>query len=482
MVQATGIGSGLDIDGLVTQLVNAERAPAENRLLRRETELTSELSGFGRLQSALSRLQDSVARLDAAADFTGRRVSSSDSSVVTATATGAAATASYGIRVDQLASAQSLASGVFADSSAIVGEGTLTLRLGTTDVTPAGPDAGTYNGFTADADRDPVVITIDDGNNTLAGVRDAINGADAGVSASIVADGSGSRLLLTADDSGAANSVEITVSDSGDGNDADAGGLSRLAFNGDAVNLEQTAAGSDAAFAINGLALSSAGNTITDAVDGVTLTLRGVSEGAPATVAVDADRGAVRSAIEGLVEAYNGLVRTASDLTRFDPETGSAGPLQGDISTRSMLDQVRRALTDSAAGAGSLAELGIVTGADGTLSIDDARLDGALESDLEGLAQLFAGNPDGIAVRTDAILDGFLRGGGLLDSRTEGIQAQVDGIGEDREALDRRLDALESRFRDQFNALDSLLAELQSTGDFINQQLASIPLPGRDDQ
>ncbi len=477
MVQATGIGSGLDIEGLVTQLVNAERAPVENRLLQRETRLTSELSAFGRLQSALASFQDRLARLDSAADFSGRNAGSSDEGVVTASATGEAASASYSVRVDQLASAQSLASTAFADSAAVVGEGTLTLRFGTTDYTPADPGPASYDGFAPDADRDPVTITIDESNNTLAGVRDAINAADAGVSASIVADGSGARLLLTANDTGAANSVEISVND-GDGNDLDTSGLSQLAFNGDAANLEQTAAGADAAFSINGLALTSASNTVADAVDGVTLTLRGVSEGQPATVSVEADRGAVRSAIEGFVEAYNGFVRTAGDLTRYDPETGNAGPLQGDSSARAIVDQVRRSVTDSVGGAGSLAELGITTGADGTLSIDDGRLTEALDADLPSVAALFATEGTGVATRTDALLDGYLRSGGLFDTRTGGLQGQVDGIADDREALNRRLDALESRYRAQFNALDGLLAELQSTGDFVAQQLANIPLPG----
>jgi flagellar hook-associated protein 2 len=193
---------------------------------------------------------------------------------------------------------------------------------------------------------------------------------------------------------------------------------------------------------------------------------------------VEADRGAVRSAIERFVEAYNGFVRTANELTRYDAETGNAGPLQGDISARSILDQVRRSVTDSVGGAGSLAELGITTGADGTLAIDDGRLSEALEADLPSIAALFSTEGTGVATRTDALLDGYLRSGGLFDTRTSGIQGRVDGIADDREALNRRLDALESRYRAQFNALDSLLAELQSTGDFVAQQLANIPLPG----
>jgi len=474
MVSATGIGSGLDIEGLVTQLVNAERAPAESRLLRQESRLTAELSAFGTLKGALEQFQDGLSTLGEAGTFARRSASSTDSAVVSASAGSDAAPGTLAITVDSLASSQSLASGAFASADTVVGEGTLTLNFGTVGL----DGSNAVDTFTQNPDRDSVTVTIDGSNNTLAGVRDAINAADAGVSAALVNDGGGVRLLLTSEQTGAANAVEIRVSDSDDGNDFDANGLSRLAFNSDATNLEQTAAGTDAAFTLNGLALSSAENTVADVVDGVTLQLRGVSEPGGETITIAQDRGAVRSAIEAFVEGYNSLVRTSNNLTRFDAETGDAGALQGDFSARSIVSQVRNAVTGSVPDAGSLAEFGITTTSDGTLTIDAERLDSALQDDLDGLAQLFSGGSDGIAVRTDAVLDGFLRSGGLFDSRTEGIQGRVDGIEESREALNRRLEALEARYRAQFNALDSLLAELQSTSDFVSQQLANIPLPG----
>jgi len=473
MISATGIGSGLDIEGLVTQLVNAERAPAENRLLRQESRLTAELSAFGTLKGALEQFQDGLSTLGDAGTFTRRSASSTDAAVVSASAGPDAAPGTLAVTVDALATSQSLASGGFTSADEVVGEGTLTLSFGT-----IGLDGSNVDSFTQNPDRDSFTITIDGSNNTLAGVRDAINAADAGVSAALVNDGGAVRLLLTSEQTGAANAVELRVSDSGDGNDLDASGLSRLAFNSDATNLEQTRAGTDAVFSLNGLGLSSAGNTIDDVVDGVTLELRGVSAAAGETITVSQDRLAVRSAVESFVEGYNSLIRTSNNLTRFDAESGDAGALQGDFSARSIIGQVRGAVTGAVADAGSLAEFGITTTADGTLSIDSDRLGAALESNLGDLAQLFSADPDGIAVRTDAVLDGFLRSGGLLDSRADGIQGRVEGIAEDREALNRRLDALEARFRAQFNALDTLLAELQSTSDFVSQQLANIPLPG----
>ena len=409
MVSATGIGSGLDIDGLVSQLVSAERAPAENRLLRREANLTSELSAFGTLKGALADFQGRVSALESLSTFTQRTATSSNPSALGASASAAAAPGSFSVGVDQLAQAQSLASGSFSSPEALVGEGTLTLRFGTSDITPADPGLESFNSFEPNPERAQASIAIDSSNNTLQGVRDAINGADAGVRAAVVNDGSGFRLALSASQTGAANSVEISVSDSGDGDNLDNAGLSRLAFNADANNLSQTRAASDALFSINGLSLSRPGNTVSDAVEGLSLSLTETTT-APLTVTVAENRGAVRQAITDFVDGFNAFARTANDLTRFDAESGEAGPLQGDFSARSVISQVRSAVTFPAEGAtgafSSLAELGITTTASGTLSIDDTRLDAALQNDFDSVASVFAR----IGSATD-IKNRFSRGG-----------------------------------------------------------------------
>ena len=554
----------MDIEGLVTQLVAAERAPTENRLLQREAELTSEISAFGSFQGALGAFESRVAALGDFSTFNQRNVSSTDEAIVTATASGEAVAASYAVEVDQLATAQSLASGAFDSLTDTVGEGTLTFRFGTTDYSPADPGPESYNGFTVNADRDAVTIEIDSSNNTVQGVADAINAADAGITAVTVNDGSGVRLLISSAQSGAANSLEISVDDSGDGNDGDAAGLSRLAFNASDANLSQTAAGQDAQFRINGLAISSASNTAEDVIDGVTLTLNGISSGTPETLTVSENRGAVRDAIEGFVSAFNRFITTANNLTRFDAETGVAGPLQGDFTARSIISQVRSGVTGAARGLqgafSTIAEIGITSAGDGTLEIDDARLDRALANNFDSVAGIFTqagrannsalavggtsaatqlgsyevvitsvgapgsgefegsigGEPatrdgsvlvgaagtaveglrvdvgaspalgslgtvtvsQGIIAPLENLLSGFLGSGAILDTRSEGLQAGIEQIEDDREALNLRLEAIEARFRRQFNALDVLLANLQSTGDFLLRQLDSIPLPG----
>jgi flagellar hook-associated protein 2 len=297
-------------------------------------------------------------------------------------------------------------------------------------------------------------------------------------------------------------------------------------------------------------------------IDGVSLTLNSVSSGAPETLTVSENRGAVRDAIEGFVSAFNSFITTANNLTRFDAETGVAGALQGDFTARSVISQVRNAVTGAAQGLtgsfSTIAEIGITSAADGTLEINDSRLDAALEDNFESVAGVFTqagrssnsslsvlgttaatqlgsyevvitdtgaisgtlagtigGEPatvdgtvligavgtaaeglridvgnaglgslgdvtvsQGIIAPLENLLSGFLGSGAVLDSRTEGLQASIDAIEDDREALNLRLEGIEARFRRQFNALDVLLANLSSTGDFLIRQLDSIPIPG----
>ncbi len=481
MVAVTGIGSGLDIDSLVSQLVAAERAPRENRLLRQEASITSELSAFGSLKGALGGVQSALEALTRASTFTGRSLASSDNAVLTGSAGASAVPGSYSVSVDRLASAQSVASGAFGGAQAAIGEGTLTLRFGTLATSGSGA-AQTVDSFSGDPERDPLVLTIDSSNNTLEGIRDSINALeDAGVRASIVNDSGGARLLLSGGATGAANSFTLEVSDSGDGNNTDAAGLSRLAFNTDSANLEQTVAAQDASFSINGLALNSASNQLDDVIEGLSLQLK-FEQTAPVTLTVSENRGAVVSAVNGFINAYNQYVKVANSLTRYDAETGSAGALQGDFSARAVISQVRGALQGAAGLAGegvdSLAELGIQTNVDGSLRLDSEALNAALNTDSSRVASLFSDADKGVALRLDGVLQGFLGSAGLLDSRTDSLSSRIEGIEASREALNRRMESVEARYFRQFNALDTLLAEVESTGNFLTQQLASIPLPG----
>ncbi len=459
-----GIGSGLDIGGLVERPVAAEIQPPASRLDVKESKLQAKLSAFGTLKSALSSLQDALKGVsDTGA---GRTAHTGNNEVLTASADTTAVVGGYNIQVSQLAEAHSLASRTYTSSSDTVGTGTLTISLGTTDYDP---QTDTYNGFTPNPDRLPKTLTIDATNNTLEGVRDAINVADMGVSAAIVNDGSGYRLLLSSKETGQSNSIALSVSD-------DAGsGLADLAFDATATNLEQTVAAQDAQLVVNGLAVTSATNTIDEAIQGVSLELKDTSAGDTIRVDIDLDKDAVRAALEGFVKEYNAIVDQIGTLTRYDPETRTGSVLVGDATVRNVASRLRAGLIGPVDGASDLyqylVDLGVTTDSSGKLSLDSGTFDEALSADYEGVVDLLHGVAEGL----DDTVSGFLEFGGVLQARTEGLQATIDDIGERRITLDRRAEALQSRYLKQFNALDTLLSQLQSTSNFLAQQLANLP-------
>ena len=387
MVAATGIGSGLDIEALVTQLVAAERSPIESRLTGKEVALTAELSAFGSYKGALSLFQSSLTQLNSLSTFSQRLASSSNEDVVDISAGSKAATANYDLSITQLAKSHSLASGSYSSSSDVVGTGTITIRFGSTDYTSPDPGPESYNSFTVNPEKGVATIAIDSSNNTLEGLQDAINDADIGVSAAIVNDGSGYRLLLNSGSTGEENSIEISVDDSGDGNDLDNAGLSAFAFNSGATNLSQTVVAQDAIFSINGLSISSSENTANNIIDGVDLTLKDVTGTAPVSLNITEDQATVKEAITDFVGAYNSFIETVNNLTAYNAETGQAGALQGDFSARSITNQLRQVLSNAVEGFGqttfsSLSQIGITTQSDGTLNVASGDLDAVLANNL----------------------------------------------------------------------------------------------------
>lgn len=477
MVAVAGIGSGLDIEGLVRGLVNAERAPTEARLSKREASVTNLISGFGALKSALSNLQDglkAVASVDTYGQF---KATSGNSAAVSASASTQAVAGKYEVEVTNLAQTQSLTSQTYTAATDVVGQGTITLTFGTPTYTGGSPD--TYSGFTADPAKTPVTITIDETNNTLEGVRSAINEAGAGVTASLVKDGEQYRLLLTSDETGVSNSVEISVTE-----DGAVPGLSALAYDSTTANLTQSRAAEDAAFSVNGFALTSASNTVDNAVDGVTFTLKELTTSA-AVITVSEDRDSVVSAIEKFIKGYNAYQDTFSKLTDYNADAKTRGPLQGDFSARSVASRIRNELNQQTPGITSdyntLAAIGVTTDSNGRLSLDKDALNAALDADPDAVKALFTdtdyqGNPvEGVASRLKALTTDLLSSSGVLESRIDGLEGRIERINEARRDLDFRLEKVEARYRDQFNAMDSLLSSITSTGNFLSQQLQNLP-------
>ncbi len=454
-----GIGSGIDINGIVNQLVTAEGQPAFNAISRRETAVNTKLSALGRLQGALSDFKTATGKLNEVGTFNKQQAVSANETVLTATAGLGAATGSYSLEVQQLAQAQKLTSIGYTDSSAIVGSGTLTLSVAGTSFS----------------------VTLDGTNNTLGGVRDAINQAsdNSGVNASIinVDDGLGgtiSKLVLTAKNTGTANSITVTATE-----DPSVPGLSNLGYdpaNG-VTNLTQQNAAQDAKILVDGQMATRSTNSITDVIQGVTLDLKTAATGTVFNVDVTLDETSITDVANGFVSAFNGLMTIVKDLGKFDPASNTAGALLGDSTLRQVQSQIRQAVSDTVSSASSsfnsLNLIGISIDRSGVMSLDSAKFSGVLKGNLNAVSDVFSSS-DGVAARLSTRLDQFLQSGGAFDLQTTSLNKQLSKFSDERDTVQLRLDNLQKQLMKQFIAMDVAVGQFQSTGAFLSQQLANL--------
>ncbi|AZT84479.1 hypothetical protein EHN06_13550 [Marinobacter sp. NP-4(2019)] len=458
-ITSLGAGSGIFSADLVEQLVNAERKPAEIRLDQRQQAAQSKISAFGALRSALEGLRSPMEKLSSPEGLRAFTASSSNEAVTGVSIDQSVVSrGSYSLDVTQLAQAQSLASVEFADRDTTeVGTGTLSLNVG---------------GVNTD-------VVIDGSNNTLEGVASAINDANAGVSAGIVDTGTGYRLVLSSDESGTANAIQVTVSGDGDGSDTDTNGLSRFAFDGTTSNLTETVQAKDAMLEVNGIAVTRSSNTVEGVVDGVTFDLKSLGT---SSVTVDRDPDAVAGRVQEFVDKFNALQDVIKRHSGFNAETGKGGVLSGDSTIRGIQSDLRSLLTTIPAGLEDspvrmLADVGIKTDpSTGKLEFDQAVFKEQLAAEPAAVTALFAEKDgvEGVAARTLDRLDDFLAGDGVLSNRTDGLNETLGRIDDQREQLDLRIQSYRDRLVSQFSAADSLIAQLNSTGDYISQQLAAI--------
>lgn len=392
-VTSLGVGSGLDLATIVNGLVDAERVPSERALEQKTLANTSKLSAFGALRSSLSLFQTSLSSLKLSNTYGGKETSVSDDSLFSSSAIQTADVGSYSVEVKSLAKAQSLAtsaSNVFTDVDQSIGTGTLTIAFGSTSTDPS-------YAFTEDTTKAAQNIVVSDANNntSLSGFRDYINNNDYDFHASIINDGNGFRLVLTGDNSGSKNSLEITASNDGDADNNDNSGLSRFAFNALAqTSLAQTVEALDASVSVNGLDITRESNSITGVIDGVTLNLTKAEVGKVVTLDVTQNQTAAKAAVNEFVAGFNGLITTVSSLTEYNTDTAQGGILIGDFTVRNLTNQLRNALfkvpsSNNDLTIGNLSDLGISTQSDGSLKIDNAKLDEALSSNAKEVEALF---------------------------------------------------------------------------------------------
>jgi flagellar hook-associated protein 2 len=469
-IASLGVGSKLDLGGLLDQLAAAESRPLV-ALQKQQISYTAKLSAYGTLQGALSGIQSAAARLADAAMYLGMKSTSSATDVVTASAAANAATGSYSVEVTALAQAQSLATAGVADSKAAIGKGRVTLDFGTVSGGTLDPATGKYSGasFAPDAGRAAKTIVVDDGNNSLEGLRDTINNTPGlGVTASIVNAGGATpyRLVLNSTQTGQASSMRLAVDP-----DAEAGLQSLLGHDPSGTQgLQQTCAAADATLKINGIAVTSATNTVKDAVQGVTMTLAktGVS-----TLAVSRDVSSVESAIGAFVAAYNSLQGTAAQLTKYDTAKKSGAPLVGDSALRTIQTGIRSALNTPQAGALKvLSRVGVSFQTDGTMAFDPTKLRSAMAADPAAVSELFAGTgaSTGYGNQLAKLVGGYTGTDGSLSNATVGVKATLKSLDQRYAKLSDSVEAKVAHYRAQFNALDQAVAKMNSTSSYLTAQ------------
>lgn len=463
-ISAPGVGSSLDVNSIITQLMQVESQPL-TLMDSTEASYQAELSAYGTIQGAFSSVQTAAQTLGSlnASQF----AATSSSSAIAASTSSTATAGAYSINVSQLAQAQKLVATGQASTTAAIGDGsstTVTFSFGT--ISGGALANGTYTGatFTPNAARSPVSITVDATNNTLQGIRDAINASNAGVTASIINDGSGTpfRLALSVAGTGAANSLKIDVS----GNAA-VGSL--LGYDpAGTQQFVQAQAAQNAALTVDGVPITSATNSVDGAIQGVTLTL-GQPTGGPVSLTVGRDFSAADSAVSAFVKAYNDLNNA------FATATAKGAVLQGDGSVIGVQENLRSILISpfgtNLLSSATLSSLGVTVQRDGSLQFDQTKLDAALTSDPTGTFGTLT--KAGAAVTT--LANNALGVDGLFQASTAGINRQIADLDARRTTFQSHLTEVEQRYREQFAALDAMISSMNQTSTFLQQQFYTLP-------
>jgi flagellar hook-associated protein 2 len=443
-ISATGIGSGLDINSLVTQLMQAESAPLA-QVQAKESSFKSQLSAFGALKSAISSFQTAVKSVTGTS-LAALTAASSDEKVLKASAPagGGAAAGSYAIEVSKLATSDKLSSAGVDPTATFAAGGTMAITVG------------------------GKITNITIGDVSLAGVAGAINGADAGVTATVINDGTQDHLVISAKDTGSANTVGIAAGGSLAQFDTTDPAATTMTWQQHAGNAE---------FTIDGMNVSKPSNTVTDAIKGVTLNLSTTNVGAPVKVSIAKDTDTIKKNIQGFVDAYNKIANAVNSVTSYNTTTKTGAVLNGDSSTRGILTQIRAELGKAVSDAGDLkglSDIGISFQRDGTLMLEKPdKLQKAIDGNFDNLSKLFS-STSGVGTRLTALTTTMLSSKGVIQTRTDGINSTLKRLSDQEATIQDRLTQTEARYRAQFNALDTSMAKMKSTSNYLTQQLASL--------
>lgn len=446
-ITAAGIGSGLDIESIVSQLVALERRPI-TRVQNKQSLVNAQISAYGSLKSKISEFQSAMAKLASVSSFQQFQGQSSNESVFTASVNSSAVAGTYSVDVQALAERDKIAFGPFANASATPGSGTLNISVGSESFS----------------------LTVA-GTDSLTQIRNAINQAsdNTGVTATLVNSNDGTRLVLSSNETGTDNALEVTVTGDGDGNDSDNAGLSALTYVSGGTNYATSiSSAADALVEIDGFAVTSSSNTISSAIDGISFTAKSQGSG---TLDVTRDDEAILESVTTFADAFNAL-RTEINKQR-------KGQLEADSTLLSIERAIFGVMNAGSSITGSsfkyLIEAGVSINEEGVMEVDSATVTDKLNTDFTSFVNLFAADGEGYAARLEALADTWLANDGLIDARQDGLNTQLKRLEDDEIRLEARMELVEARIRAQFTALDTLVSQLSNTGDFLLQQLASLP-------
>ncbi|WP_231758110.1 flagellar filament capping protein FliD [Microbulbifer elongatus] len=442
-ISSLGIGSGLDLSGLLDQLESAERQKL-TPILQQQKSYETKISAFGLLESALEKVKDAASALSEPESFSGVKTSQSGEGV-SISASEDTPVGSYEIEVTQRAKSYSIATMGVGEQDTNLGAGNIDFTLG---------------------DGAQFTVSVNESDSSLQDIRDAINGADTGVVASIVNDGSDQpyRLVLTSTQTGTDAAIDSVAFSSG-------------GF-GDVLTLDGATevAAQNAQLNVNGIAIQSQKNRVEGAIQGVTLNLE---ETGTTTLEVSRDTAGIEKKLSNFVDAYNSLQGALSDLTSFDGATGVGGVLQGNATVRGVESQIRELVGGSLLSDtfSSLADIGLTLEVDGTLTLDDEKVSDLVANQLGALSSLFAGESeesDGFADRFEAALGAMMEEGGLIENATSGLETSVEAMGQRYDRMEQQIDSTIDRYRTQFSQLDGLIAQMNSTSSYLTQQFDAL--------
>ncbi|MFU0854560.1 flagellar filament capping protein FliD [Kluyvera cryocrescens] len=458
-ISSLGIGSGLKLGDILDSLTAAEKATL-TPITKQQSSYTSKLSAYGTMKSALEAFQTANTALGKADLFTATTTASS-STAFSATTTGNAIAGKYTIKITQLAQAQTLTStSTQKDSKAAIAtsDSVLTIQQG--------------------GGKKPVTIDISSANSSLTGIRDAINNAKAGVSASVINVGNGEyRLSITSNDTGKDNGMTLSVS-------GDSALQSFMGYDGTGGGMKESVTAQNAELTVNNVAIVNSSNTISDALEDITLNLNDVTTGNQ-TLTITQDNTKAQAAIKDWVTAYNALQDTFSSLTKYtavdpgsDAQNTSNGALIGDSTLRTIQTQLKSALSNTASASAfkTLAQIGITSDpSTGQLKIDDTKLTAALKKDSADVGQLIVGDgkKTGITTNIGSNLTSWLSSTGIIQAAKDGVSKTLNKLTKDYNAASDIIDQKVARYKAQFTQLDVLMSSLNNTSSYLTQQFES---------